>query len=129
MHHHALALLHPQRFSKAKHLAIDCRHVINGVHEAVVAALKMSAPVMQGEEDLNVIVPWMIAGLNQQKSMLTTVLRLRQVFAGKGVSVKPAKSRRVGFQRISNRGPRRDHRRSLLHRSVDLRRKNKSMPV
>ena len=92
MEKHPLAGLYPQRLAEAKDAAVDGRHIVDRVHGTVGAREQIAIPIMQGEEDLLVIARRIVARFNEKKSVLTGVLPLVQVFAGKDMGVIPTEA-------------------------------------
>ena len=80
---------------------------------------QVAIPVMQGEEGLLVITAGMVAGLDEERSVLAGVLAFVQIFPA-NMSVIPAEAGRVGREGVVDLGAGRNGRSAFFHGAVDL---------
>src|ERR1700691_1266774 len=84
---------------------------------------------MQSKEDLLIVAARIVAGLDEQKSVLAGVLPLVQIFAGESVGVIPAEAGRARREGVTSVTAARDERSSFFHGAVHLRGQKEAMPV
>ena len=61
--------------------------------------------------------------------MFAVILASFQILTGKHMRVVPAEARRGGGKSVTRLSPIKNHRRSFFHRTIDIRRQKKPMPV
>jgi hypothetical protein len=107
----------------------DCRRWREEVHRHVSTAAQGGLKFFQREKHFAVVVTGVLLGFDIHRAHLPTVLAIGQVRSGADVGVIEAQSPRLRHKRNSATTVRRDERRALLRRPVDVGRKKLSVPV
>ena len=106
MQQDALPLLDPERLAESHDLAVDRGDRVARVHRAVFIREQVAGPVMQGKKELLIVARGIVARFDHQKSVLSAVLRPREIVHRHGMGVIPAKAggaRRKGVAKRSSR--------------------------
>ena len=97
---------HADGFTVPKHPVVDGGIVIRGVHRSVSSAGHVRVPIMQGEEELLIVVAGIALRLQVKAAKLSGIEPPLEIVSGKTMRVIPAESRRPRREFVNKRSHR-----------------------